>query len=162
MGHFTIEETCRVPRDQLFSWYTDFSGRDADLMRRFGTGSLLERNVERLDDRRFVLRQRMKVLGRTIPATIRIEKHPDEFAYEAHLDFGGLASQDRRYAFHERKGGGTLLRMEVEYRAHARVVRFLDAIGFLRRLDMKESRRTTQGYLRAAEAELLDVVTPRF
>lgn len=154
MGRFTIEERCRVPRDRLFAWYTDFSGQDADLIRRFGNGSLVERSVERLDDRHVVLRQRLKVLGRTIPTTVRIETRPQEFAYEAHLDFGALASQDRRYTFLER-GGGTVLHMEVEYTARSRLVRFLDRIGFLRRLDMRESRRTTVSYLRAAEAELL-------
>jgi hypothetical protein len=154
MGRFTIEEACAVPRGALYAWYTDFSGQDADLMARYGSGSLIERNVERLDDRRFVLRQRIKVLGRTIPATIRIEKHPESLTYDAHLEFGQLAKQDRRYSFLEH-GGGTLLRMEVEYTPLSRLVRFLDAIGFLRRLDMKESRATTVGYLRAAEAELI-------
>ncbi len=154
MGKFTIEETTRVPRDELYAWYTDFSPRDVDLIREFGTGSLLERNVERLDERRFVLRQRLKVMGRTIPTTVRIEMHPNEFAYDAHLEFGKLASQQRRYTFLE-KDGGALLRMEVQYTPIARSVRFLDAIGLLRRLDLRESRRATRGFLRAAEAELL-------
>lgn len=160
MGTFTIEERCAVPRDRLYPWYTDFSGKDAEIMARYGTGSLLERRVERTDDRRFVLRQKMKVMGRTVPATIRIEKRPEAFAYDAHLEFGALAAQDRRYTFLEHDGG-TLLRMEVDYTPIARFVRFLDAVGFLRRLDMKESRATTVGYLRAAEAELLPPAAPR-
>ncbi len=157
MGHFTIEESCRVPRDRLFAWYTDFSGRDADLIRRFGDGSLIERKVERVDERHVVLHQRLRVLGRTVPATIRVETHPEEFAYDAHLDFGGMASQDRRYSFRE-EDGRTVLHMEVEYRAHSRLVKLMDFVGYLRRLDMKESRRTTQSYLRAAEAALLGPV----
>jgi hypothetical protein len=158
MGRFTIEEECRVAPERLYAWYTDFSGQDADLMRRYGTGSLIERRVDRLDEQRLVLTQRMKVMGRTIPATIRIEKHPQLLTYDAHLEFGRLAKQERRYTFTERDGG-TLLRMEVEYTPLSRVVKFLDAIGFLRRLDMKESRATTVGYLRAAEAELLPAGT---
>ena len=153
MGHFEFEMASKLPREKLFAWYTDFSEKDSELSHKYGSGSLLARSVRHTDDGHIICEQRLKIGRMEIPGQIRITLHPENFTYEAELDFGNLVSQQRLYAFREH-GGGTMLHVKVDYTPKAPLIKFLNAIGMYKRIDHKESRRTMDGYFKAAEAEL--------
>lgn len=153
MGHFEFEMASPIPREKLFPWYTDFSEADADLSRRFADGSLLARQVRRTDDGHIVCEQRMKIGRMEIPAQYRITIHPENFTYEAEMEIGNLVHQKRLYEFREHQGG-TLLHVKVDYTPKSGLVKFLNAIGMYKRIDLRESRKTTTGYFKAALAEL--------
>src|SRR5689334_18075864 len=142
-----------LPREKLFPWYTDFSDHDVDLSRKFSDGSLLARQVRRTDDNHVICEQRMKIGRMEIPAQYRITIHPENFTYDAEMDLGNLASEKRLYEFRD-SGGGTMLRVKVDYTPKAGFVKFLNAIGLYKWFGRRSSRKTMAGYFRAAEAEL--------
>jgi hypothetical protein len=153
VGHFEFEMASPLPPERLFAWYTDFSEHDSELSQKYGNGSLLARSVRRTDDGHIICEQRLKIGRMEIPGQIRITLHPENLTYDAELDFGALVSQKRHYSF-KPHNGGTMLHVRVEYTPKARLIKFLNAIGMYKRIDLKESRRTMAGYFKAAEAEI--------
>jgi hypothetical protein len=155
MGHFEFEMRSAISCEKLFPWYTDFSEHDAALSQKYGNGSLLARSVRHTDDGHIICEQRFKIGRMEIPGQVRLTLHPEKLTYEAELDIGELVSQKRLYEFRE-DAGGTMVHVKVDYTPKAPFVRFANAIGMYKRIDLKESRRTMDGYFKAAEAELAD------
>ena len=153
MGHFEFEMESPLPRDKLYAWYTDFSEQDSELSQKYGNGTLLARHVRRTDDGHIICEQRLKIGRLEIPGQIRVLLHPENFTYDAELDFGNIVHQNRQYIFLE-KDGHTLVRVKVEYTPKAWFVKALNAVGMYKRIDLRESRRTMDGYFKAAEAEI--------
>lgn len=152
MGHFEFEMASTLPPDRLFAWYTDFSEADAAINKTYGNGSLIARQVRRTDDGHIICEQRMKIGRMEIPAQYRITLHPENLTYDAEMEMGNLVTQRRHYEF-RKHDGGTMLHVTVDYQPKAGLVKFLNAIGMYKRIDLRESRRTMAGYFKAAEAE---------
>jgi len=143
----------RLPPDQLYEWYTDFSAEDADLSQKFADGSLIQRQVRNTDDGHIICEQTMRIGRSKVPAQYRITKHPESLSYDAEMEIGNLVSQKRLYEFLPGPEGPRI-HVKVDYSPKAGLVKLLNTFGLYKRIDRRMSRGTMGGYIKAAEAEL--------